>query len=920
MQENNPKIMLLGDLNADPATLNGVYLKEFAFVNNLFVHINSPTRITERTSTILDQCMSNFPPLVKETCVSPPISTNDHCTIEIKCLFRSKKPRAYKRVMWDFKNANFTQYRSALADTDWTECFQSNDINVICEQWTSKVLSIAKSTIPNKIVTVRPRDKPWYNSHLRRLKRHAIKLFNSAKHINTADSWTKYKQSFYHYQCELSCLKLEYEQSKYDYLCQEGQNNPKKWWSLLKQINKNNYSSDTIPPIELNNVILTDDADKAEAFNDFFLSVTELDDSNAFLPHEPVINPVIDRLEFIEITATDINDQLGLIDVSKAYGPDEISPRLLKEGGNPMSSLLLNLFNMSLVSSKFPSLWKKANVIPIHKKDSKADANNYRPVSLLSSVGKLFEKIVFKYVYNYFRDNFIISINQSGFLPGRSTVTQLLEIYHQFCNAVDSNKEIRVVFLDISKAFDKVWHKGILYKLSKCGIGGNLLLWFQDYLKDRLQRVVINGQHSNWGKISAGVPQGSVLGPLLFLLYINDLTQCIHHCNIRLFADDTCLFIEVDNREEAALFINKDLADIVQWSRKWLVTFQPVKTKSLIVSNKKDAHLNPPVYINNQVIDEVPSHKHLGIYFASNLKWNLQIHEISIKARKRLNAMIPLKFKLNCKSLEIMYNSFVLPVMEYANTVWGGSYDSDLNKLERIHVDGMRLISGATAKSNISKLYKETAWLSIKERRDNAMLLMMFKIKNHLAPDYLKHLVPLENKEHIGYNLRNNANIPIPFSRLESVKRSFFPACIRLWNRVPIENRILGSVSSFRNSLHKNDRDTNILFYYGERWASVHHARLRLGCSKLNYDLHSNLHVIDDASCRCGAPIENARHYFLKCPLFHNARINLIQDITKLTTCNFNHILYGDTSLTLEQNKLLFGAVHRFIVETQRFN
>ena len=215
-------------------------------------------------------------------------------------------------------------------------------------------------------------------------------------------------------------------------------------------------------------------------------------------------------------------------------------------------------------------------------------------MSLLSTVSKVFEKIVFKYVYNHLKDNFVLTDFQSGFLPGRSTVTQLIEVYHMFCSSIDNEKEVRVIFLDIAKAFDRVWHKGILHKLQKAGIDGNLLLWFESYLSDRRQRVVNNGQTSEWGDISAGVPQGAVLGPSSFLIYINDLSSEVTHCNIRFFADDTCLFI-VDDREESVAKINADLEQINKWSKKWLVTFSPSKTKSLIVSNKSDRELNPPV-------------------------------------------------------------------------------------------------------------------------------------------------------------------------------------------------------------------------------------------------------------------------------------------------------------------------------------
>ncbi|MCP3901156.1 MAG: reverse transcriptase family protein, partial [Desulfobacteraceae bacterium] len=406
-----------------------------------------------------------------------------------------------------------------------------------------------------------------------------------------------------------------------------------------------------------------------------------------------------------------------------------------------------------------PDSFKKANVVPIHKKQHKTLVENYRPISLLSILSKIFEKIVFKYLFNYFKDNFILSLFQSGFQPGISTVTQLLEVYHHFCKAVDDNKEICVIFLDISKAFNRVWHKGLLFKLKQCGIRGKMFEWFVDYLDNRFQRVVINGQASSWLPISAGVPQGSVLGPLLFLVYINDIVHVVRHCKIRLFADDTCLFIEVDNRDETSRKINHDLNDIQSWADQWLITFSPVKTKSLIISNKPDLALNPSLYLNNIEIEEVNYHKYLGLSFSQNLKWSQHIHDISIAARKRLSLMMPLKFKLSRKSLEIMYKSFVLPSMEYGNVVWGGSFANDISKLEKIQIDAMRLVTGATARSNINSLYNETCWLSVSQRHEQAVAIMMYKILSFLSPSYLQNLLPTLNSERHGYTLRNRNDL-----------------------------------------------------------------------------------------------------------------------------------------------------------------
>ena len=244
-----------------------------------------------------------------------------------------------------------------------------------------------------------------------------------------------------------------------------------------------------------------------------------------------------------------------------------------------------------------PKIWKQANVSPIHKKNDPSDVSNYRPISLLSTVGKVLEKIVHKYVFNFFRDNNVIITLQSGFVPGDSTVNQLIDIYNTFCKALDEGKEVRAIFCDISKAFDRVWHKGLLFKLKSAGVTGSLLTWFSDYLNDRKQRVVLPGASSSLTSVKAGVPLGSILGPLLFLLYINDIVEDINS-SIRLFADDTSLYIIVDNPFQAAEQLNSDLQKIHRWAAKWLVTFNPGKSDSILLSRKHNKPFHPPVLMD----------------------------------------------------------------------------------------------------------------------------------------------------------------------------------------------------------------------------------------------------------------------------------------------------------------------------------
>ena len=274
--------------------------------------------------------------------------------------------------------------------------------------------------------------------------------------------------------------------------------------------------------------------------NDYSSSQTVLDESQSTLP--PSASRNRHSLESIHTNPHEVEAFLNSLSVGKAAGPDGINNRLLKQLSKPLSNPLSDLFNSSLEHGKVPTTWKEANITPIFKKNDPSEISNYRPILLLNTIGKVMEKIVHKHVFNFFKDNNVITTLQSGFVPGDSTTNQLLDIYNMFCKALDDGKEVRAVFCDVSKAFDRVWHKGLLFKLNSVGINGTLLQWVTDYLKDRKQRVVLPRVSSDRCFIKAGVPQGSILGPLLFLVFINDIIEEINS-SFMLFADDTSLYI-----------------------------------------------------------------------------------------------------------------------------------------------------------------------------------------------------------------------------------------------------------------------------------------------------------------------------------------------------------------------------------------
>jgi hypothetical protein len=266
--------------------------------------------------------------------------------------------------------------------------------------------------------------------------------------------------------------------------------------------------------------------------------------------------------------------------VSKACGHDGIGNKVIKMCAEGLYESFTNLINLMFLLGQFPQSWKLANVIPLFKTGYRQFKVNYRPISLLPSLSKIAERVVFTRLYSFLADiGFFYSL-QSGFRPGHPTINKLTYLVHKIHQALDDGKEVRVVFLDVSKAFDRVWHTGLLFKLQKLGVQDPLLSWIKNYLCDRQQRVVIEGQSSEWKPINSGVPQGSFLGPLLFLIYINDITEGLESIPL-LFADDTALLEIVDSPDESAFTLNDDLEKNSNWSQKWLVTMNPSKCEAI---------------------------------------------------------------------------------------------------------------------------------------------------------------------------------------------------------------------------------------------------------------------------------------------------------------------------------------------------
>ena len=666
-------------------------------------------------------------------------------------------------------------------------------------------------------------------------------------------------------------------------------------------------------PIISNGKTLTDDTDKADALNDFFVEQTIINTNGRLPPN--LQNQYASSLNTINIKSSTVKDIIGAINTSKSCGPDPVSPLIIKKTGDTIAPILAQIFNFSIKSSIFPEDWKLAHVVPLFKKDDESYCKNYRPISLLPCLSKVFERCVFKDVFNYLHLNKRISRLQAAYSPCNSTEYQLLELYHIIAKAMDEDKTIRFVFCDVSKAFDRVWHAGLIVKLRAIGIGGGLLKWFESYVSNRKQRVVLNGHSSQTKELHAGVPQGSILGPLLFLIYINDICEVVQS-NIRLYADDSILFSIGTNHQQINDSLTSDLDSITRWAQTWCITFNPNKTESLVLSRKLKTNV-PRLYMNQTPILEVKSHKHLGCILDHNCKWKSHIDEIITKASRKVDILRGLKYRFSRRALEILYITFIRPILEYAQTVWSNCTLEQKHSIEAVQLAAMRAITGGIRGTSHDKLYTETNFTSTYERRNRKCMITFYKIFHGYTPEYLRDLLPPKVHTRNRYDVRNKHQYTQYKCKYIAFTKTFFPNQSKLWNDLDDSIKYIGSLSDLKAKLKDNDKSTSKLFYIGERKWQLMHTRMRLRCSALRGDLFT-MHIIPSAQCDCGHPNEDAHHFFFVCPNYTHTR-HIFHNIHPSIQHNVANFLQGKPDAPYKLNAALFEVVLNYIKSSNRF-
>ena len=579
----------------------------------------------------------------------------------------------------------------------------------------NKLIHLLDQFVPFKLVGTNYK-QPWLNRTIKQLSRRKQRCYNRAKSTKSSLHWQYYKTVKKDMQRE--CRKA------YNYYMNKTIFNPfengrkKNLFRYVKSLRRDNTG---IPTLYNNGTAYSTNEAKANALNQYFATVFVQDD-NTTLPDKGQ-SPYPD-LPLFTTNVDDVTILLKQVDPYKATGPDGIPPRLLKEIANELSPSLTLVFNASLQQGKLPDDWKKAVVTPLFKKGNHNDPANYRPISLTSVCCKLLERIIHSNIMSHLNNCNILSDVQFGFRRRRSAELQLLRTVNDFVLNLNNNKQTDIILLDLSKAFDKVSHRCLKLKLEYYGIRHKTLQWISSFLDQRTQRVVCSGHTSLPIDVTSGVPQGTVLGPLLFLIYINDLPDLITS-SCSLFADDCLLYREIDTPNDSQT-LQSDLYKLETWANEWLMSFNINKCEVIQITLKNP--IQSAYYLYGHQLKQVTEAKYLGVTLDSKLNFNKHIDAVC----KKVNTMLSfIRRNLHTQLTHVKsqaYRMYIRPILEYSSTVWAPHTKRSIDKLEAVQKRAARYVmNDYSYNSSVSSMIRSLKWNSLSTRR-NISRLIFYKI------------------------------------------------------------------------------------------------------------------------------------------------------------------------------------------------
>ena len=686
------------------------------------------------------------------------------------------------------KRSNSSRNKQAFLEdlriADWDSIYRIQDTQLAFSQFHSLLLSLFNKNFPKREVKIQYNNrKPWLSDGLKDSIKHKNKLYYKSLKYKTAYNDLKYKC----YRNKLKHIIAKAEKDHFAKLLDANKSNMKKTWGVLKDIVNKSKSRKIQSEFKLNDGNITSNKLViSEKFNEFFInigpSLAEKIPKVARTPESYLGQRINDTIFLAPVCTVEFDNIVNTLR-NCAPGHDELNCNILKLSLPYVKQPLIHLSNQSLAYGIFPAELKIAKVVPLFKADDPMKFNNYRPVSLLNILSKIFEKAMYSRLIDFLETQKILIQHQFGFRKQHSTYMALMILVDKLTKTLENGEYVLGVFLDFSKAFDTVDHNILISKLYHLGIRGVALEWFQSYLSCRKQFVTYNGVQSPTKTIKCGVPQGSILGPILFLLYINDLANICKLTSPFLFADDTNLFISGNDPHQLSQSLNHELSEMSDWLKVNKLSLNVKKTHYMLLTSKRNQKPSVSIAIDGHSIDEVQYTRFLGVYIDNKLNWKKHIAYISGKVSRGIGLIVKARKVLNASALITLYYSFIYPFFTYCNHVWGCAYESNLHSLVLLQKRIVRIITSSKYRDHSEPLIERLKLLKIGDINKYVLGKFMYRLYNNEVPTMFHAMFQKVRSVH-GYETRQSNHLYIPKVRTNLGKCKLSYRGPMIWNSI----------------------------------------------------------------------------------------------------------------------------------------
>ena len=784
--EISDRIVVTGDFNVD---MNNEIHRETITLNNIFDTygltqiINKPTRVDPRSKkpTLIDHIWTNLNQLVRGKGTF--LGVSDHLGTYVKLNITKNEPsqkfikiRSYVNYNEELFNSNLSE---ALNKSNIDQLIEEKEINLATEELVKITQNTINKLAPIKIVRQKDKNKyiPWYTTELQNM----IKEKNQSLSNYFFFGIEAFKKRAKDITNKIKYLKRKLKSNYFTEKINSFQDNPKKYWQIINELTQRSESKETTEPDKMNQ-------EKANSFNNYFATVGE--EIQKKLKKQFEINDFTGILgfEFNSETQSSIAKIIDNIRYDVATGHDGISAKIIKDGKPTLTPILTKLVNLSYEKNVFPDCMKIAAIKALHKKDDKNTFSNYRPISILPTLSKIFERSATKQLVEHLEKNNIIRPSQHAYRKGHSTITCLFEVVNYLYKLIDEKKIAAVVSLDLSKAFDSINHNLLLNKLSSMQLSENSLLWVKSYLSNRKQYTKFKDYISTEQPITAGVPQGSIIGPLLFICYINDLYPAFDsESKVYSYADDTQIIVNAKNTTQLIKRIDKTIETAQAWYSNNSMQNNIGKTEIMITKNKGSNNaikLKITEDGKRKLLKPKPFIKVLGVYLDENLDWNKHLRYVkkvstnTIRNIHRVNHLLPVKTRIN------LYNSLIVPHFDYADIIFGGCNKQGSKYLQTAQNFAIRSITGTRKSVSPKESFKKLKFLDLESRRLVHEAVFAHKSLLNLNPEQIS----LDHVKQLSTSLTRNSNngsFNLPVHRCSKYKKSPFFRTIVAWNTSP---------------------------------------------------------------------------------------------------------------------------------------